>query len=69
MKATDMFTYNLVHCPGAENTATATALLCTIVRSLRLFFCPAMDCFGNLRMISPILVILILKSRQLVVLG
>ena len=63
-----MFTYNLVHCPGAENTATATALLRTIVRSL-LFFCPAMDCFGNLRMISPILDILILKSRQLVVLG
>jgi len=32
LQATDIFTYNMTHCPGAENTATATALLCTIVR-------------------------------------
>ena len=32
MQATDIFTYNMTHCPGAENTATASVLLDTIVR-------------------------------------
>ena len=35
MQATDIFTYNMTHCPGEENTATAFALLDTIVRLLR----------------------------------
>ena len=50
MQATDIFTYNMVHCPGAENTANATALLCTIVRWRLL-----LPCFGNLRSLSSIL--------------
>ena len=32
MQATDIFTYNMTHCPGVENTATASVLLDTIVR-------------------------------------
>ena len=34
LQATDIFTYNMTHCPGVENTATASALLHTIVRFL-----------------------------------
>ena len=32
MQATDIFTYNMTHCPGPENTATAASLLDIIVR-------------------------------------
>jgi len=32
LQSTDIFTYDLTHCPGAANTATATLLLDTIVR-------------------------------------
>ena len=31
IQATDMFTYNMVHCPGKNNEATANKLLDTIV--------------------------------------
>ena len=31
VQATDMFTYNMVHCPGENNEATANKLLDTIV--------------------------------------
>ena len=38
MQATDIFTYNMTHCPGAENTATASVLLDTIVRYSHFLF-------------------------------
>ena len=43
MQATDIFTYNMTHCPGPENTATAASLLDIIVRFSFIFW------FGKLR--------------------
>ena len=50
MQATDIFTYNMTHCPGAENTATASALLDIIVRWFLLFLS-----FSCALVISPVI--------------